>query len=203
MRIDGAGRDDEAGGVEHRGGGVEHDPDAVHRVGVAGPADRGDPALGHPEARAPHAEDRVEQEAAEEGDLHQPRLGPHAEPVAHGVPEARQHGVRAARVVGLGREPGARCPRGGRLEPGRGGGHRALTLPGSRARGAAERRLPGARGVERTVDEAAGARARRAGRRWARGAPPPARRARGRPSRRPARPAACSTPPRGRSGLRG
>ncbi len=101
MTVDGARRDDHAAGVDHRGARVEHDVDAVHRVRVAGPADRGHAAAGDADARPPDAEHRVEQQAAGDRDVHAAAAGAHAQAVAHRAAPAGEQLVRAADVVGL------------------------------------------------------------------------------------------------------
>ena len=105
VRVDAAGRDDHAGRVDHGRARVEHDVDAVHRVRVAGAADRDDAPVAHAEARATHAEHRVGDQPADDRELDAAALGAHAEPVAHRVAEAGQDPVGPARLVGLGHEP--------------------------------------------------------------------------------------------------
>ena len=104
VRIDRAGRDDHPGGVEHRRRGPEHDVDAVHRVRVAGAADRHDAPVGDPEARAAHAKDRVGDEPADDRELHAAAPGPHAEAVAQRAAETRQDLIGPADAVVLGHE---------------------------------------------------------------------------------------------------
>ena len=102
VRVDAAGRDDHPGRVEDRGADVEHDVDAVHRVRVAGAPDADDAAVGHADRRVADAEDRVEDQAADDRGVDAAALGPHAEAVAHRVAEAGDELVGPVDVVALG-----------------------------------------------------------------------------------------------------
>ena len=90
------------GRVEDGGADVEHDVDAVHRVRVAGTADADDAAVGHADRRVADAEDRVEDQAADDRGVDAAALGAHAEAVAHRVAEAGDELVGAVDVVALG-----------------------------------------------------------------------------------------------------
>ena len=155
--VDAARRDDHPRRVDDRGRGVEHHVDAVHRVGVARPPDRDDPAAGDAEARVADAEHRVGDEAADDRDLDPAALGADAEPVAHRVAEPGEDPVWAAAVVGLRHEPEVgvgepdavrhrgtpargRAPARPRARPRR----RAARRPGPRGRGSRARRRTGA-----------------------------------------------------------
>ena len=97
-----AGRDDHAGGVEDRGADVEHDVDAVHRVRVARAADATIAPVGHADRRVADAEDRVEDQAADDRGVDAAPFRAHAEAVAHRVAEAGDELVGAVDVVALG-----------------------------------------------------------------------------------------------------
>ena len=99
VRVDAAGRRDQAAAVDHRGRGVEHDVDRVHRVGVAGTPDGDDAAVRDADARAAHAEHRIEQQDVGDRERDAAALGAHREAVAH---RAAHAGGDAARVVALG-----------------------------------------------------------------------------------------------------
>ncbi len=101
VRVDAAGRDDQAARVVHRGGGVQHDVDPVHRVRVAGAADAHDPAAAHADAGVPHPEHGVDDQAARDRDLHPAALRAHREAVAHRAAPAGDDRVRLT----LGLEP--------------------------------------------------------------------------------------------------
>ena len=99
VAVDAARRRHEAPPVDHRCRGVEHDVDRIHRVGVAGAADGDDAAVRHADARAPHAEHRVEQQDVGDRERDASALGPHREAVAHRSAHARGD---PARIVALG-----------------------------------------------------------------------------------------------------
>ena len=101
VRVDAAGRDDQAARVVDRGGGVQHDVDPVHRVRVAGAADAHDPPAADADAGVPHPEHGVDDQAAGDRDLHPAALRAHREAVAHRAAPAGDDRVRLA----LGLEP--------------------------------------------------------------------------------------------------
>ena len=105
VRVDAARRGDQAAAVDDGGRAVEHDVDRVHRVRVAGAPDRDDAAVRDADARAPHAEHRVEQQDVGDRERDAAALGAHREAVAHRAAHARGD---AARVVALGLDREAR-----------------------------------------------------------------------------------------------
>ena len=101
MAVDRPRRDDQARGVDHRGPGVEHHVDVVHRVGIPGAPDGRHAPAGDADARALHAEHRVEQEPAGDRDLDAAAARPHPEAVAHGAAPAGEQLVRPSGRVDL------------------------------------------------------------------------------------------------------
>ena len=102
VAVDAAGRHHQPARVEDGRAGVEHDVDPVHRVRVPGPAERDDAAVADADRCRPHAQHRVEHQAADDGHLDAAPLGPDAEAVAHRVAPAGDDLVGPGDVVGSG-----------------------------------------------------------------------------------------------------
>ncbi len=103
--VDGAGGGDQALAGDDGGAGADHDVHAVQGVGVAGPADRGDPAADQADRGLAHALDRVDHQDV--ADHHVTGVadggGLEVQAVAGGLAESGQELV--ARPLGVGLDP--------------------------------------------------------------------------------------------------
>ena len=187
VRVDAAGRRDQRAAVDHGRRRVEHDVDRVHRVGVARAADGDDAAVRDADARAPHAEHRIEQQDVGDREPDAAALGAHREAVAHRPAHARWRCRSTSSRSGSTSRP---------VSPSwtRGSGTEIAPLARQRQRRARARpdRRAGRRRARR-------GRARRAARRSARRTGRRSSRPRSRPSRPPRARAAARRPPRGRA----
>ena len=102
VRVDRAGRGDQALARVDRGVGADDDVDrAVHRVGVAGAADRGDAAVADADRGLADAEDRVDDDDVRDHEVARAGHGLRHQPVAAGLAEAHQQLVAGPRGVVL------------------------------------------------------------------------------------------------------
>ena len=122
VRVDRAGRRDEALGRDDARRRGQRNGDAVHRVGIPGASDRDDAAVLDTERRLAYAEDGIEQDDVRDGDV-QGVLRPDApgrhEPVADRLREADDRLGSRRRVVGLDLEQQVRVAQANTIAGGR------------------------------------------------------------------------------------